>query len=653
MRKRKKSAQKSGIINGFLNFLSDKILILTQNGFFGKLLSSNKLESEAAKGVVAGNLDALASGEIGSFRRTNLRLTDESVFMNLLRGMVKYLLNCTLNWYGVYFIVFAIYSILIHLVKSFIVYETLLLQTIWLSDNFIVPTLIIIAAVPLARCSSSLKSAVFNSGFVRPVLENFGGVSDNKFEDSAPINKATGYFVAVTLGILTGGISYFISPLNILFVIFVLFAVSVIMSLPELGLIFTIALFPFLGFFKHPTVVLVALVAVALIAYFSKVLIGKRVFRLRLIDILVCVFALLYLMGGFITSGGIDSFKSALVYCVLITVYFLVVNLFNTREWLQRSIASIAVPSIFVALYGIVGYASDTLQVKWLDMSMFSDITNRAVSFFENPNMLATYLIMTLPFVMMCVYSDKLSAKFRVFSLIGAGVSAGCIVLTWSRGAWLGVLVGMIVFTLIINNRAIKYWLVAGLTSPFWVSIIPDNVTNRFMSIGNLADSSTYYRLYTWKGSIKMFLDHWIGGIGVGEAAFTHVYPLYSYIGIESTVHSHNVFLQIAIELGVVALALFLIIMFLIAQNGFYTLKNTSDKTITLFMAASLSGIAAALVHGMVDHIWYNYRIFFAFWLVVALVVSCAEVARREKLSEGTNLYGMKERALSLDIIFG
>ena len=358
-------------------------------------------------------------------------------------------------------------------------------------------------------------------------------------------------------------------------------------------------------------------------------------------------------MGGIISSGGIDSLKSALIYFALLAIYFLVVNLFNTREWLERMVTVIAIPSVLVSLYGILGYATSNLQAKWLDMSMFSGITNRAVSVFENPNMLATYLVLTLPFVVICALNKRSSAKVRLASLGGALVSVVCIVLTWSRGAWLGLIAAVVLFTLIVYKHSLKYWLAVALTSPFWSKLIPGDIMTRFMSIGDLSDSSTYYRLYTWKGSLRLLFDYWMSGIGVGEAAFSQVYPLYAYVGIESTVHSHNVFLQIAIELGVTGLIVFLIIMFLTAQKAFWGLKNTRDDAVKLCIAAALSGLMAALVHGLADHVWYNYRVFFAFWIVVALIASGAEVARKERLASDLSVSGMRERATHLDIIFG
>ena len=59
--------------------------------------------------------------------------------------------------------------------------------------------------------------------------------------------------------------------------------------------------------------------------------------------------------------------------------------------------------------------------------------------------------------------------------------------------------------------------------------VLPKTITDRIMSIGNMGDSSTSYRVYIWYGTINMLKDFWITGIGIGESAFRGVYPIYSF----------------------------------------------------------------------------------------------------------------------------
>ena len=79
--------------------------------------------------------------------------------------------------------------------------------------------------------------------------------------------------------------------------------------------------------------------------------------------------------------------------------------------------------------------------------------------------------------------------------------------------------------------------------------------------------------------------------------------------------------MQITVELGIGGAVIFTMLMFLFFQNCFEFIKNSSGED-RLLVGAGMSSIAAALVMGLFDHIWYNYRVFFIFWVVVGLTVS-------------------------------
>ena len=50
--------------------------------------------------------------------------------------------------------------------------------------------------------------------------------------------------------------------------------------------------------------------------------------------------------------------------------------------------------------------------------------------------------------------------------------------------------------------------------------IIPQTIVDRIMSVGNMEDKSTSYRVYIWDRYARNDEALWLGGIGMGEAAF-------------------------------------------------------------------------------------------------------------------------------------
>ena len=121
----------------------------------------------------------------------------------------------------------------------------------------------------------------------------------------------------------------------------------------------------------------------------------------------------------------------------------------------------------------------------------------------------------------------------------------------------------------------------------------------------------------------------WASGIGVGSAAFEQVYPLFAYVGIEATPHAHNLIMQVLCETGIAGALTFAIIMILFVQNCFGAIVKHSGKQ-RMTVAAGLCGILSMLVMGLADNIWYNYRVFFVFWSIMALTVAYINALRSE-----------------------
>jgi O-antigen ligase len=267
---------------------------------------------------------------------------------------------------------------------------------------------------------------------------------------------------------------------------------------------------------------------------------------------------------------------------------------------------------------------------NWLDTSYFADISGRATSLFENPNYLAAYLCVVFPFALYQMVVGK-ARKERVLSFMCAVFILVCTVLTWSRGAWLAMLISGLVFCLILSKKTVRLLWVVAAALPFAHFVLPKNVITRFMSIGDMADSSTLYRVYTWRGSIELVKDYFWGGIGYGPEAFSQIYPLYAYAGIENSPHSHSLYLQILISMGIAGLVCFAVMVFFYFQKGFEYLKKPASRDGFLITLAALSSTLALLIMGLFDYVWYNYRLFFMFWLVIGICVCCVRIGKREQ----------------------
>jgi len=340
------------------------------------------------------------------------------------------------------------------------------------------------------------------------------------------------------------------------------------------------------------------------------------------------LYAAIYLAGTWFSVTRAGSLLGGVLTVAFILFAIILENSITTRRQLDTLLLLLVMAGTAVALYGICQYLFGWgyQSAAWADSEMFGDVF-RVPSTLENPNMLGQYLILAIPLG----GAGLLAAKdwgMRVFYFCCCGVMCVCMLLTLSRGAWLGLLFAGAVFAVLWHPQLI-------LLAPFALVglyfVLPETVISRFTSIGNLTDNSTSYRVYIWIGTLAMLKDYWLCGIGPGDGAFNMVYPAYSYNGIVAP-HAHNLFLQIVCDAGIAALAVFLLLLFVYFRMLCSAMSREKDPASRLLQIAFTAGVCGFLVQAMTDYSFYNYRVMFLFWAVLALG---AASARRTSLPEG------------------
>ncbi len=646
-RKSEKSTASLGLILFLLDKLSNAIYHALCNGFFAKIFTAYSKEQETFENGFLRNhfISAKFKSFFWKIRQYISKAFETSWFLNKTKNTARSWLGVSLRSYGKSLFFFGVYTVIVYLIR-------LVVPSLPHSDiGYLITGLsICIIALPTFLSKDSLAQALDSGILTNMLCSEFLGYRKECFEIAQKGSRIKNN-ILIFLGMILGMFTLFIHPLLILLSLLLILAVVIILNTPEIGVLFALFFLPFLSFFDIPATILGIEVLLTAISYFIKLIRGKRILRIELIDLAVLLFFLLLFFSGTITAGGEKGLEEVLLSCCLMLGYFLTVNLIRTELWLKRCVLAFTFSGTAVAIWGIVQYFFASVLVDaWVDREYFSDISRRAVSLFENPNVLASYLVLVLPFVLlMFLYAQRGREKTLYFISLFAVLT--CIVLTWSRGAWLATIACLLVFGFIYSKKTLRSIFLFALTIPFWTILIPSSITKRFLSIGNLADSSTAYRYYTWKGSWNLIQEYFMGGIGYGTSAYQTVYPQFAYAGIEAAEHSHSLFLQIFIGLGIGGLLSFFCILFLAAQMNFEYLKQSQNVRAKIFVIACMCSIIGALVMGLFDFIWYNYRIFFLFWAVLGLACACIRVGRAEE-SRQTCIAEYEENSATMDLDF-
>ena len=315
------------------------------------------------------------------------------------------------------------------------------------------------------------------------------------------------------------------------------------------------------------------------------------------------------IMSGIWSGTHLLSSLIGLLWMGCFLFYIESANIINTKDKLKNAIFALNISSGVIGIIATLEFATYNLT-KYVDgfnftisnplyyqlndwvFSLFpfeiinSQYPSRAAATFDNPLILATFLIITTPF---CAFSSvyfkhskhrKLSRVCFAFSLLG-------ILCTESRGAYIAI--ALSIATLLISSRKIFKKL---LPFMFVLAIgIPLTIALRYKnnSSGNEFLASNNNRLAIWRVCADLFTEHPIIGMGAGTENIHQ--EIIQRIGINRS-HAHNLFLEIATEGGIIGVILVIAIIVVFAKNLFklFYLKNNAYRPYAVLYTSSIIG---------------------------------------------------------------
>ncbi len=347
-------------------------------------------------------------------------------------------------------------------------------------------------------------------------------------------------------------------------------------------------------------------------------------------DFLFALFPILCAVSTVFSMAPSDSAKVSVMWLGLYACIFLVRRLVDCRKRLLQLLGALAAGSAVSGVIGIGQYLlGATGAAAWLDSSLFNEVKMRVFSTFANPNVYGEFLLFAIPLIA----AAALYTEQRRYRLILWGIDlllAVNLLLTYSRGCYVGLALTALVFLWKYSKKWLAVIAVVGL--PLAAMAMPASIVERILSIGNMSDSSTSYRMMIYIGTFYMLLHYWLGGVGIGESAFNTIYPIYSLPAV-ITPHSHSLFMQMMVSFGIFGL-IYLAMILIGYQRKIRRADAAAPKRDRLLLIGFGSVLAGVFVQSCFDYTWYNYRVFQLFWLVLALGLALAELILNEKKEE-------------------
>ncbi len=472
-------------------------------------------------------------------------------------------------------------------------------------------------------------------------------------------NRNRIWFIVLALGVvlaLAGGAAVaFASPLIPFGVIFALVAGAVILTNIEYGIYALVAiavLLPFgalpfnVGF--NPTLIDFAMLAVfgtwlvlGLTRQNSQTLSeangeqGFVVTPLALPIVSFMVLAVFSFISGLAFSAVTSQVLRQFVEIQLaIALFFVIVNTVRTREQLERVIQVLILAGFISAVLGMVFYFLPrdlTVQILSLlrvfkyptgdkILRFIEDDPNnpmRAISTSVDPNVLGGLMILGTALTVPQLFAEKPIVSRKLIALIATTMLV-CLILTFSRGALLGLGIALGVIAVVRYRPMIAAMLLIAaviLFLPF-----TQNYVGHFADAFAGSDRATQMRLGEYKDALNLISRYPFFGVGFGSAP-----DIDTYIGVSS------VYLLMAEEMGLIGLGVFLITMgiFFLRVASAWFAGIARDPVLAPILLGVAGALFGALLGGLTDHYFFNLKFTHSavlFWLFVGLGMATVEI---------------------------
>ena len=341
------------------------------------------------------------------------------------------------------------------------------------------------------------------------------------------------------------------------------------------------------------------------------------------------------------------SFKFLLMRIwFVVGLYLLTAKIFNDGKNMEKYVWLYVIPLmlvIFYSTYRHLGYGLWNKQAAHFVVSPF----------YRDHTSYGAATAIYIPFLVMFIFSKSYSKNVRLLTAGALTVVTLGFLLSYSRAAWLSIIIAFGVWTIIkLRIRFKTLFITLGsliaLFLVFQTQILMKleqnseessaNMMTHISSMSNISsDASNLERINRWSCAVRMFADKPVVGYGPGTYMFKYAkYQLSKDRTIISTNsadggNAHSEYLGPMAESGTLGLGTYLLIIILVIYTAVNTYSRLTDYRLRSIVLAALIGLVTYYVHGFLNNFLDTDKISVPFWGFTAMIVAIDILSRRQE----------------------
>ncbi|MGB2599645.1 MAG: O-antigen ligase family protein [Candidatus Omnitrophota bacterium] len=247
-----------------------------------------------------------------------------------------------------------------------------------------------------------------------------------------------------------------------------------------------------------------------------------------------------------------ESFRGILKVLEYSLIFIIAATSLGKEAIVKRSFIVIIAAAVLACVNGIFQYFSGYDFIRHREL-IKKDYLHRISSSFIHPNDFGVYLLVVSVIFIAFFLSQRNRLRNRFLLVVPLALSMVSLFLTKSRGAWISFSAAFLALGAMKAKRVLAAFIVILLVL---FVMLPYTAQERIFSLTDFKEGTTWERIMLWKGTINMIKEHPI--LGFGANTYSRNFPKYRPPEYPDARYSHNSYLQMASEIGIVGAFLFL-----------------------------------------------------------------------------------------------
>ena len=359
------------------------------------------------------------------------------------------------------------------------------------------------------------------------------------------------------------------------------------------------------------------------------ILIGKKYLYLDLPGKLLILFIVWSFIATLLNAPDLNySLIQTINIASAASIYFVLTNLLNTQDRIDKYIKYFLLSGILATGYGTIIFILSFVGFNVYGVNLTKDI-NIAYGVFatmREPNIFGSYSLVYFIITSSILISlRKRRDKSNSLVFMAFITSASGIFISFTRAVWLAALIGLVILSIFLSRvfeknkmKLVVYIVLFGLIIYFAASFIEFKsiILYKITHLFDYKAGTGAGRISIWQNAVQSYLHKPF--VGNGTYSFASMYPPTLINGQAHYAWIGNFLLTLLHDTGIIGTFIFLTMIMVLLKKGFQNAKKL--KFLRPFDSATIFGLCLSLICLLIAYIFTTGFSFVYSWSVLGLI---------------------------------